>query len=979
MAEPRLFGIPPGADFPAAFVAGLIARHGAGPPEALARAEVFVNTRRMQRRIEAAFDAGPARLLPRLQLVTDIGARLPLPGLPPTLPPLRRRLELARLVAALLERAPELAPGTAAFDLAESLGALFDEMQGEGVPPEKLEELDVSDQSGHWQRSLTFINLVRNFLSEAGAEAIDAEARQRLAVEALIARWDKAPPEHPVIVAGSTGSRGTTARLMQAVARLPQGAVVLPGFDFDMPPHGWAALTDARSGEDHPQFRFARLCEALGMEPGAVHPWHEAATAPDPARNRTLSLVLRPAPVTDQWLSEGRDMPDPRAAMARVTLIEAPGPREEAGAIALILRDAVERGVRAALVTPDRVLTRQVTAALDRWGIIPDDSAGRPLELTAPGRFLRQTAALLVAPPPADALMALLKHPLAATGGAEGGKERGAHVLHARELELHLRRRGIPHPHGQDIRAWGEAREEHRDWAFWLAEVLEAVPAPERRPLAEHLKAHLRLAETLAAGPGQEGAGELWLKAAGIEALRQMQALEREAAHGGEVTPAEYAALIHQILAEREVRETVAADSRVMIWGTLEARAQGADLVIAAGLNEGVWPAQPGADPWLNRQMRHAVGLLLPERRIGLSAHDFQQAAGAAELVLTRALRDAEAQTVPSRWLNRLTNYLGGISDEGRAALAEMRARGNHWLALARRLDAAENRVEPARRPAPRPPVEVRPRRLSITEISHLVRDPYAIYARHVLGLRPLDPLRPQPEASQRGTVVHTIMERFLRSVGDGAPLTTGTLMDIAREVMEAEVPWPLARRLWLARLARIAGWIVEGEASRLAGAFPAALEKDCTLKLEDPRFTLTGRIDRVDLLADGTFAVYDYKTGSVPTRKQVRHFDPQLPLSALAVSRGAVEGVAPGAVTQAAYIGLGTNPKFTPIEIDAALLEEAETSLFRLVSTYLDPSTGYVSRRAMFRSAYPGDYDHLARHGEWEDSDAPEPEDVGR
>ncbi|RMD93184.1 MAG: double-strand break repair protein AddB, partial [Alphaproteobacteria bacterium] len=599
MTETHLFGVPPGADFPAAFVAGLLARHAGEPPEALARAEIFVNTRRMQQRIEAAFDDGPARLVPRIRLVTDLATLVPLAGLPPPLPPLRRRLKLAQLVAALLEREPGLAPSTAAFDLAESLGALFDEMQAEGVPPERLEELDVSDQSGHWERSLRFIALVRRFLDESGTLGAVSEARQRLAMEALVARWAESPPDHPVIVAGSTGSRGTTARLMEAVARLPQGTVVLPGFDFDMPAHGWEALKDARGGEEHPQFRFARLCDRLGLAPNSVRPWHEGLAPPDPARNRTLSLVLRPAPVTDQWLNESRAMPDPREAMRRVTLIEAPSPREEAGAIALILRAAAEEGRRAALITPDRVLTRQVAAALDRWRIIPDDSAGRPLELTAPGRFLRQTAALLLAPPAADALVALLKHPLAASGG----EKRGPHVLCAREFEMHLRREAIPHPSVEHVRRWGQAAKTatRRGWAFWLADLLAAIPTPGTRPLAEHFAAHMQISEALAAGPEQEGAGALWDKTAGIEARRQMQALAREARHGGEITPAEYVALIHQILAESEVRETVAADPRVMIWGTLEARAQGADLVIAAGLNEGVWPAQPGADPWLNR------------------------------------------------------------------------------------------------------------------------------------------------------------------------------------------------------------------------------------------------------------------------------------------------------------------------------------------------------------------------------------------
>ncbi|HBB82406.1 MAG TPA: hypothetical protein DC031_03815, partial [Sulfitobacter sp.] len=77
--------------------------------------------------------------------------------------------------------------------------------------------------------------------------------------------WQDAPPQHPVILAGSTGSRGTTALLMEAVARLPQGAIILPGFDFEMPTAVWNELDQALLAEDHPQYRFRKLMNMLGV------------------------------------------------------------------------------------------------------------------------------------------------------------------------------------------------------------------------------------------------------------------------------------------------------------------------------------------------------------------------------------------------------------------------------------------------------------------------------------------------------------------------------------------------------------------------------------------------------------------------------------------------------------------------------------------------------------------------------------------
>lgn len=352
---PRVFAVPPGTDFPKALVDGLRQRCS-GPPEALARVELILNTRRMERRVRDLFNQGPPCLLPRLSLVTDLGERVDLARIPPAIPPLRRRLELTQLVSKLLEQQPDLAARSSIFDLSDSLAALIDEMQGEGVSPEAIRQLDVSDMSGHWSRAQAFIGIADQFI-DTGGQTMDAQARQRRVVENLIARWQIAPPQHPVILAGSTGSRGTTLMLMEAIARLPQGALVLPGFDFDQPDHVWQGLDDALTSEDHPQYRFRKLMRALELTPGQITQWTDLS-APSPSRNRLISLALRPAPVTDAWMTEGPRLSEIKGATDGLTLVEAQSPRAEALAIALRLRQAAETGQTAALITPDRMLTR---------------------------------------------------------------------------------------------------------------------------------------------------------------------------------------------------------------------------------------------------------------------------------------------------------------------------------------------------------------------------------------------------------------------------------------------------------------------------------------------------------------------------------------------------------------------------------------------------------------------------------------------
>ncbi|PHQ81703.1 MAG: double-strand break repair protein AddB, partial [Thalassobium sp.] len=499
---PRVFGLPPGVDFARALVDGLLDRGGALPPQDFAKIEVYVNTRRMQRRLVSMFDNGPARLLPRIRLVTDLALDPLAADLPPPIAPLRRRLELSVLVSDLLERQPDLAPRAALFDLSDSLAALMDEMQGEGVSPEKIAGLDVSDQSGHWARALQFVDIVRRYF-DVSQEPPDQEARQRYVIERMIARWQETPPQHPIIVAGSTGSRGATALFMQTVARLPQGAVVLPGYDFEMPDAVWDRFEDALTSEDHPQFRFVRLLRDLALTHRNVQSWHGPAKG-NP-RNALVSLALRPAPVTDQWQSEGADLKDLTEATNDLTLVVASSPRAEAEAIALRLRQAVDDGITAALITPDRMLTRQVAAALERWDITPDDSAGLPLPLSPPGRFLRHVADLFGERLTGEALLTLLKHPLTHSGSSG----RGAHLLRSRELELQLRRFGPPYPEADSLRAWaghGKNPDPARmAWVEWLVITLDGIGDAGPRSLSEHLGDHLRLAALLAAGPDAAG------------------------------------------------------------------------------------------------------------------------------------------------------------------------------------------------------------------------------------------------------------------------------------------------------------------------------------------------------------------------------------------------------------------------------------------------------------------------------------------
>lgn len=958
---PRVFAVPPGVAVAEALAEGLRARLDPAAPEALARVTLLLDTRRAGRGVEEALERGrPATFLPRILGLAEAGtdafaAPAALDALPRAADPARRRLTLTRLVAAFLRQEPRHGPEVAAPALARALAGLLDALHREGRGLDALDGTVPEEHAAHWQTTARFLAILREAWPAilAGEGAMDPEARRRAALEATVAAWQGGADPGAVVAAGSPGAAATSALLMAAVARLPQGAVVLPGFDPAFAADIWPDI-----GPEHPWFGHRALLDALGLPPGAVLPWTPAEGLA--ARRHLIGQALRPAPVTDRWLDAApRLAEEAGAATAGLSLIEAPDPRREATAIALVLRRSLETpGTRAALVTPDRALARRVAATLQRWGIEPDDSGGTPLSLTPPGVFLRLLAEVAFGPFDPVALLALLKHPLCGAGA------RGAHLRAVRAVETGALR---GRPEIVDLAAARAAAAGLRDeaaraTALAVLDRIAALAACAPGPLDAMATSHRAAAQALA------GAA-LWDKAAGQAAERATLAFAQAASGYGPCDGPTYPALFAIALdAEPVAEEAFRPDPRVAIWGTLEARMQGADLVVLGGLNEGTWPAPPPPDPWLSRPMRAVAGLPSPEALIGLGALDVLQAACGPQVVLTRAVKEGGAPTSPSRWLARLTTLLEGTAP---AALAEMRARGAAVLGLVDPLERPAADVPPEPRPSPRPPVAARPARLSATAVETLVRDPYAIYARHVLKLEPLPPPGLEIDARLRGEVLHDALHRFCTATAGGLPDDPRPVLRDSLDAAMATAPLPPAlRRLWRARLDRLADAFLAGEAARRAAGRPVAFEVKG--RREQDGFTLTARADRIDRLADGRLALYDYKTGAIPSDAQVQAFARQLPLMGAIAEAGGFEALAAAPVARLAHVSLGGGKGAgaeRPLGGEAAaLVADTWAGLMRLVAAYREPGTGYPARARPQLLRYDSDYDHLSRLGEWED-----------
>jgi len=974
--HPNVFSIPPHRGFADALAAGLIALHGK-EKTGLARGIALVPNNRAARAITEAFvrRSGGGLLLPRLVPVGDpelderLGSALEPLGAAPV-PPAIEPIERLFLLAGLIERHMPGTEPAEALRLAEDLARTLDQLIVEDVPPERLRAFaaELPDLSLHWQASLERLTVILDqwprLLAERGR--IDLADRRNRLLKALAQRWREAPPTGFVVAAGISTAAPAVAGLLRIVARLPEGRVVLPGLDGDMVQEEWDALGPhepdpetglrRRSIETHPQFQLKRLLDRMGVARAEVRRWRWGGGRDSPAaRSRAISNVMAPAAFTGKW----QLLPPASRRLSGVRALELADPAQEAQAIAIALREALETPERtAALVTPDRALARRVSAHLRRWGIEADDSAGRPLSELAPGTFLlalATAAAEQFAPVP---LLALLKHPLVRRGEA-----RLAWLEGARALDLALRG---PRPSAgldgiSQHLADGSGRDRdlrRRALAWWKSEALpqlrplEQAFGPERSPPATLLAAIREAASRLAGD-------EAWSGPAGRAAADLLAAVEGAAAASGAVVPGALVPMLEQLLRGVAVRPPYGQHPRLFIWGLLEARLQQTDLTILGGLNEGVWPPLPAPDPWLAPRLRHELGLPSLEGRIGLAAQDFAGALGGREVLVTRARRDARAPAVASRFWLRLEAMTGGLT----------RARAHKWWAEA--IDRPDA-YAPTGRPKPAPEPRLRPRKISVTEVDRLKADPFAFYARKMLALPALDEVDAEPSAAFRGSAVHKVLETWMKE-DDCDP---ARLRPRAEALLADTSAHPLLRALWQPRLLEAIDWIAsEVAANRDAGRRP--LRAEAWGEREVAGVMLQGMADRIDRLADGGLAIVDYKTGTPPGPKAVAEgYSMQLGLLGLIAEEGGFDGIE-GMPAAFEYWSLAKDPRsgrlgYVKSPVGGRTGFDAGDFTTRAARNFIAAAEAWLTGAAPFTAklhpeyAPYGEYDQLMRLEEW-------------
>lgn len=1002
----NIYNIPAGLPF-AELMAQQLLEETKEAPERLTNYKILLPTRRGCRHLRDAFlrlSEGRPLLLPRMQTIGDVdedellldiagfGHAQQLIDLPPALSPLRRQILMARLIMKMpdYQNTPDHA-----LKLAKALGRLMDQIYNENLDIGALLDLAPEEFAEHWQITLEFLKIISetwpHILAEEGT--IDAADRRNRLINALAAHWQANPPQTPIIVAGSTGSMPSTALLLGVVARLPAGRVILPGLDQNIDEESWQTLDDT-----HPQATLKNLLSGFGIERHQINLWPSAeiewqsANNPNTYRSRLRNIlaqeIMRPAETAEHWqkiqttasLAGHNSLAgDITSSLEHLKLYQCNTQEEEARTIAILMREILESPQKtAALITPDRMLAKRVSALCQRWNISVDDSAGLGLAESDIGHFILLSLQAALEGFRPIALLSLLRHPFTKLRLSNAARHDIISQLDARILRGETPEADFDGIFQRIENAASYLKNASNVSAFMqhlqqcYKPLLIIRDEENRQPFQNYLKAHIAMMESLASREDMEGAQLLWRREDGETAsLLFSNLLEQKDMPA--CTLHEYAEIIEHFLRSETVRTPYGVHPRLFIYGQLEARMTHADLVILGGLNEGTWPQNPTVDPWMSRPMRKNFGLPSYERSVGLAAHDFVQGICAPNVVLTRALKIDGAPTLPARWLQRLEAVLHAANIDKTILADNLKT---HYLTALDHIDE----VKPITRPAPCPPANKRPNSLYVTAIESWMRDPYSIYAKYILQLRKLDPLEDQADAALRGTIIHNALERFVRAFPDRLPSNAlDQLLAIGEEEMQNHIKNDRMRAFWQPRFERLARWFIAQEQNWRLTNKPLQLEASGSYTLANG-FTVKARADRIDnmLISNQNIAIIDYKTGSVPSVKDIKAgLSPQLPLEGIIAAQNGFNGIQAPTIEYLGFWQLTGGRKAgeeKPVSLGkdysdyASLCADAQNGLTALVDCFRDDSVPYYSlpRPDKAPPAAWQDYAHLARVQEW-------------
>ena len=825
--------------------------------------------------------------------------------------------------------------------LAKELASLVDMANNENLSFSELEHLVPEEYASHWQNTLQFLKIITQFYPQILAEKnlIDPSQHNNLLMQEQIACWKANPPQNQIIIAGTTATFPVMKELVKAVLALPKGSLWLSGIDKHLDEDSWQKID-----EQHPQYELKDLLDFLNISRFDVE---DIVSPTQNNREIFLSEIMRPATSTDKW----QNLSSQKISFEAVNnfhMINCCDSKEEALTVASIMRHNLETPEKTtALITTDRNLARRVSDELLRWGIKADDSAGIPALQTPQGIFLRLIAALCQDNFSPFYLLSLYKHPLCCAG-----KNRRYILEQIREFEKHtLRKR--------------EAKKTNLfiDEQKQIFNPFISLLSQEKADFKQLLIKHLEIAEFLASKENVSGAETLWYGNNGETLSKFFAELLDYADIIGEIPQGQYLDFFEALLSGTMVREKYGAHPRLRILGAIEARLCSFDCIIISGMNEGTMPETSSSNAWMSRPMQKDFGLPLPEKSIGVLAHDFYEMTCGKEIFLTRAEKVQGTPTVKSRWWLRIETIASALGFD------MLKICSSPYLQWAQKLDKTDN-ISPIAPPSPQPPIEARPRELWASDIEKLLYDPYSIFASKILKLKKLNDINLSPDAVDLGIIVHALLEKFYTEYPDNFPSDAlNILQNMAEKSFEENNIPPEIIAFWQPKITNIINWINSTEQKYHSDITKTLCEKSGTINFtaEGGTFTIGAKADRIDVTKDGFINIIDYKTGSHHKAKEIKNgYAPQLPIEGIIAEQGGFNDIPAKPVQNLSYWHLGKDIVCVEKDVETILADNFE-KIKKLINHFDNPESAYITKPNPKYSLSHSDYTHLSRINEWE------------
>ncbi len=829
-----------------------------------------------------------------------------------------------------------------ACSLAQELGKLLDTTTLENLSFDNLKNLVPEEYATHWQETLKFLEIITSHWPSILKErkVIDQSSRKKQLLSAQNKLWQNNPTSKHIIIAGSTATYPIMKELVKTVSELPNGEIILCGLDKLLDDTSWNTID-----ETHPQFELKRLLDFIKID---RHQVVDIVPPHNQEREKLISEMMRPASQTHQWrnlqtLNLSSD------TVKNLNILNCSDSRTEALNIALIMRKTLETPEKtAALITPDRNLARRVSAELARWNINIDDTAGKPLSLTPWGIFMRLICNASSPNASRISLLSLLKHPLCGLQQSPVATR-----VAARNLEKNFWRTRQP-----------DSQNEILLKLKTLLQPLTNLYSSRHINLKQLLETHLLVAENIATSDTEDGKNILWKGDSGYYGSMFFAQILPHASLLDKISPTEYLGFFEALTGKISVRPHFGTHPRLKIMGPIEARLSNFDVTIIGGFNENIWPQSSSSDPWMSRPMKKDFGYPLPEKSIGVLGLDLCCFLGGKEVYITRAEKSNGSPTLKSRWLMRLETVLKAFN------ISPDNLNDKQLSVSANSIDEPQTyfKIKP---PAPKPNLKYRPRQLSARDVEVLMRDPYSIFAKHILQLKPLNDIEQELEAKDFGDIIHKILEEYNNIYPHSFPadsekrlLNIGKIHFNTNPLLENKKAfyWPKFTQM------------IKHLASLEFSYRPETIEINNEVKgnlvlkqLPGGDFTIIAKADRVDITNDNKINIIDYKTGRARSAKEVViGYAPQLPIEALIAQNGGFEGTPAKEINKLIYWQLGV--KSVVIENDKTKLAINNTyqNLYDLLNRFDFETTPYNCNPNPNRAYEYSDYKHLSRIDEW-------------